>query len=130
MPGGRGGHASWIVFLTVDAFGVLPPISKLDADSAMYHFLTGFPAKLAGTEGGLGSEPQATFSTCFDAPFLPLPPKVYAGLLGKRITRHGARVWLVNTGWVGGPYGVGERMDLTHTRAFVDAATSGVLDRL
>ena len=130
VPGGRGGHASWIVFLTADAFGVLPPISKLDADSAMYHFLSGFTAKLAGTEGGLGSEPQATFSTCFGAPFLPLPPKVYAGMLGERITRHGARVWLVNTGWVGGPYGVGERMDLTHTRALVDAATSGVLDRV
>lgn len=127
IPEGRAGHANSIVFLTADAFGVLPPISILDADSAMYHFLSGFTAKLAGTEAGLGDEPQATFSACFGAPFLPLSPGTYAEMLGERIDRHGARVFLVNTGWTGGPYGVGERMDLKHTRAMIHAATSGAL---
>ena len=125
---GRAGHAQAIVFLTADAFGVLPPISKLTPDAAMYHFLSGFTSKLAGTEAGLGTEPQATFSTCFGAPFLPLPASTYAEMLGDKIERYGARVFLVNTGWTGGPYGVGRRMDLVHTRAMVDAATSGVLD--
>ena len=127
IPEGRAGHANSIVFLTADAFGVLPPISILDADSAMYHFLSGFTAKLAGTEAGLGDEPQATFSACFGAPFLPLSPGTYAEMLGERIDRHSARVFLVNTGWTGGPYGVGERMDLQHTRAMIHAATSGAL---
>ena len=128
VPEGRAGHAETIVFLTADAFGVLPPISKLSADAAMYHFLSGFTSKLAGTEAGLGTEPQATFSTCFGAPFLPLPASTYAGMLGERIAKHGARVFLVNTGWTGGPFGVGKRMDLGYTRAMVEAATSGALD--
>ncbi|HEV2754629.1 MAG TPA: phosphoenolpyruvate carboxykinase (ATP) [Actinomycetota bacterium] len=130
VPEGRAGHAETIVFLTADAFGVLPPISKLSPDAAMYHFLSGFTAKLAGTEAGLGTEPEATFSTCFGAPFLPLRPSVYAGMLGERIQRHGARVFLVNTGWTGGPFGTGERMSLPATRAMVSAATSGDLDAI
>ena len=124
---GRAGHAETIVFLTADAFGVLPPISRLDSNAAMYHFLSGFTAKLAGTEAGLGSEPEATFSTGFGAPFLPLRPSVYAEMLGERIAKHDASVYLVNTGWTGGPYGVGRRMDLPSTRAMVRAATSGAL---
>ena len=124
---GRAGHARTILFLTADAFGVLPPIAKLTPEGAMYHFLSGFTAKLAGTEAGLGDEPQATFSTCFGAPFLPLKPSKYAEMLGDRISRHNAEAFLVNTGWTGGPYGVGVRMDLDHTRAMVRAATSGAL---
>jgi phosphoenolpyruvate carboxykinase (ATP) len=127
VPEGQAGHADTIVFLTADAFGVLPPISKLSPEAAMYHFLSGFTSKLAGTEADLGSEPQATFSTCFGAPFLPLAPKEYARQLGDRIKRHGAAVYLVNTGWTGGPYGVGKRMDLKHTRAMVEAAAAGKL---
>jgi phosphoenolpyruvate carboxykinase (ATP) len=127
VPEGRAGHANTIVFLTADAFGVLPPIARLTPEGAMYHFLSGFTAKLAGTEAGLGDEPQATFSTCFGAPFLPLNPGEYAAMLGERISRHSAEVFLVNTGWTGGPYGVGVRMDLDHTRAMVRAATSGAL---
>ena len=113
------------VFLTADAFGVLPPISKLTPEQAMYHFLSGYTAKVAGTERGLGNEPAATFSTGFGAPFLPRPPAVYAEMLGDRLRRHQARCWLVNTGWVGGPFGVGERMDLPYTRAMLTAALSG-----
>jgi phosphoenolpyruvate carboxykinase (ATP) len=127
VPEGRAGHANTVVFLTADAFGVLPPVSKLGADAAMYHFLSGFTSKLAGTEAGMGSEPQATFSTCFGQPFLPLAPSLYAGMLGSRIEAHRTDVYLVNTGWSGGPFGVGERMDLSLTRAIVDAATSGSL---
>jgi phosphoenolpyruvate carboxykinase (ATP) len=128
VPEGRGGHANTIVFLTADAFGVLPPISRLNPEGAMYHFLSGFTSKLAGTEAGVGSEPQATFSTCFGAPFLPLKPTTYATMLGERISQHRASVYLVNTGWTGGPYGIGRRMDLSHTRRMVSAATSGQLD--
>ena len=128
VPEGRGGHAENIVFLAADAFGVLPPVSKLDHEGAMYHFLSGFTSKLAGTEAGMGSEPEATFSTCFGSPFLPLAPQTYAGMLGEQISRHNARVFLVNTGWSGGPFGVGERMDIGHTRALIRAATSGALD--
>lgn len=128
VPEGRAGHAESIVFLTADAFGVLPPISRLSGDGAMYHFLSGFTSKLAGTEAGLGSEPEATFSACFGAPFLPLPAGTYASQLKDRIARHRARVYLVNTGWSGGPYGVGRRMDISSTRAMVQAATSGELD--
>ena len=127
IPEGRAGHAETIVFLTADAFGVLPPISRLDANAAMYHFLSGFTAKLAGTEAGLGTEPEATFSTGFGAPFLPLRPGVYAEMLWERIAKHDASVYLVNTGWTGGPFGVGKRMDLPSTRAMVEAATSGAL---
>jgi phosphoenolpyruvate carboxykinase (ATP) len=122
-----GGHPRNVVFLTCDAFGVLPPIARLNPQQAMYHFLSGYTAKVAGTEAGI-DEPQATFSTCFGAPFLPLDPTVYADLLGKRIDRHGTRVWLVNTGWSGGPFGVGKRMKLPYTRAMVNAALNGALD--
>jgi phosphoenolpyruvate carboxykinase (ATP) len=130
VPEGRGGHAETIMFLTADAFGVLPPISRLSPDSAMYHFLSGFTAKLAGTEAGLGDEPQATFSAAFGAPFLPLNPGKYAEMLGEKIEKHGARVFLVNTGWTGGPFGVGKRMDLAHTRAMIQAAAAGELDEV
>ncbi|MEA2487872.1 MAG: phosphoenolpyruvate carboxykinase [Actinomycetota bacterium] len=130
VPEGRAGHAETIIFLTADAFGVLPPIARLSQAAARYHFLSGFTAKLAGTEAGLGNEPQATFSTCFGAPFLPLPPSTYSRMLGERISNHGARVFLLNTGWTGGPFGVGRRMDLGATRAMVEAATSGALDKV
>ncbi len=123
---GRAGHPQAIVFLTADAFGVLPPIARLDTAQAMYHFLSGYTAKVAGTERGV-TEPQATFSACFGAPFMPLPPGRYAELLGERLARHGATVWLVNTGWTGGPAGVGHRMKLGHTRAMIDAALGGRL---
>ncbi|MGH9531177.1 MAG: phosphoenolpyruvate carboxykinase (ATP), partial [Terriglobales bacterium] len=113
---GIGGHPKHIVFLTADAFGVLPPISRLTPDQAMYHFLSGYTAKVAGTEAGVGSEPQATFSTCFGSPFLPLAPKVYAEMLGARMREHQAQCWLVNTGWFGGVFGVGKRMNLPYTR--------------
>jgi phosphoenolpyruvate carboxykinase (ATP) len=118
-----------IVMLTADAYGVLPPIARLTADGAMYHFLSGYTARVAGTEKGV-IEPKATFSTCFGAPFLPLNPNVYATMLGERIARHQARVWLVNTGWTGGPYGVGSRMRIAHTRAMITAALLGQLDRV
>ena len=114
--------------LTADAFGVLPPIARLSAEGAMYHFLSGYTAKVAGTEKGV-KDPSATFSTCFGAPFLPLNPNVYARGLGERIARHKARVWLVNTGWTGGAFGVGSRMKIVHTRAMINAALSGALGR-
>ena len=126
-PDGLGGHPSNVVFLTADAFGVLPPISRLTEEQAMYHFLSGYTAKVAGTERGV-TEPTATFSACFGAPFMPLHPGVYAELLGERIRRHGARVWLVNTGWTGGPYGTGERIELRYTRRMIAAALHGELD--
>ncbi len=125
--GGVAGHPKNVVFLTCDAFGVLPPIARLSADQAMYHFLSGYTAKVAGTERGV-TEPKATFSTCFGAPFLPLHPGVYAKMLGERIDQHNAKVWLVNTGWTGGPYGQGSRMKLSLTRRLVTAALSGELD--
>jgi phosphoenolpyruvate carboxykinase (ATP) len=126
-PSGLGGHPENIVFLTADAFGVLPPIARLTPEQAMYHFLSGYTAKVAGTERGV-TEPSATFSACFGAPFLPLHPGVYAKMLGERISKSGARVWLVNTGWTGGPYGTGSRMKLGHTRAMVTAVLSGQLE--
>jgi phosphoenolpyruvate carboxykinase (ATP) len=113
--------------LAADAYGVLPPIARLTPDGAMYHFLSGYTARVAGTEKGV-TEPKATFSTCFGAPFLPLNPNVYARMLGERIAAHEVRVWLVNTGWTGGPYGVGSRMRIAHTRAMVAAALTGQLD--
>jgi phosphoenolpyruvate carboxykinase (ATP) len=122
-----GGHPKNIFFLTADAFGVLPPLAKLTPEQAMYHFLNGYTAKVAGTEAGV-TEPQVVFSTCFGAPFLPLPPKVYAEMLREKLQRHGAQVWLVNTGWTGGPYGVGHRMKLAHTRGLIRAAFEGKLD--
>lgn len=121
------GHPKTIVFLTADAFGVLPPISKLTKEQAMYHFLSGFTSKLAGTERGITS-PEATFSTCFGSPFLPLHATVYAEMLGNKIDEHDAQVFLVNTGWTGGEYGVGKRMDLKYTRAMVRAALAGKLN--
>ncbi len=122
----RGRHPCNVVFLTADAFGVLPPISRLTPDQAMYHFLSGYTAKVAGTERGV-TEPQATFSACFGAPFLPRHPGVYAEMLGDKLRVHGARVWLVNTGWSGGGHGVGSRMKLSYTRAMVNAALEGKL---
>jgi phosphoenolpyruvate carboxykinase (ATP) len=126
---GRAGHPRHIVFLTADAFGVLPPVARLTEPQALYHFLSGYTAKVAGTERGV-TEPQATFSTCFGAPFMPLHPGVYAGMLGERMRGHGAKVWLVNTGWTGGPYGEGERLKLAHTRRMVAAALAGELDEV
>jgi len=123
----RGGHPRNVVMLTCDAFGVMPPIARLTPAQAMYHFLSGYTARVAGTEKGV-TEPKATFSTCFGAPFLPLNPNVYAQMLGERIAKHGARVWLVNTGWTGGAYGVGKRMKIGYTRAMITAALTGQLD--
>lgn len=124
---GIAGHPKVILFLTADAFGVLPPISRLTPEQAMYHFLSGYTSKLAGTERGV-TEPEATFSACFGAPFLPRPARVYAEMLGEKIARHQVRVYLVNTGWTGGPYGVGERMNLAYTRSMVRAAIDGRLE--
>ena len=128
VPSGRGGIPKHIVFLTADAYGVMPPIARLTAEQAMYQFLSGYTAKVAGTERGV-TEPSATFSSCFGAPFLPLQPGVYATMLGERIAQSGAHVWLVNTGWTGGAYGTGSRMKLAHTRAMVRAALAGALDK-
>ena len=124
---GRGGQPRNLVMLTADAFGVLPPISRLTPAQAMYHFLSGYTARVAGTEKGLGAEPQATFSTCFGAPFLPRRPEVYGRMLSELIAQHGADCWLVNTGWSGGQYGVGSRMAIRHTRALLRAALDGSL---
>ncbi|MEH6402876.1 MAG: phosphoenolpyruvate carboxykinase [Sneathiella sp.] len=124
---GKAGNPKNVIMLTADAFGVLPPISKLTPEQAMYHFLSGYTAKLAGTEKGLGSEPQATFSTCFGAPFMPRHPAVYAKLLGEKIAKNDVNCWLVNTGWTGGVYGTGHRMPIGHTRALVNAALDGTL---
>jgi phosphoenolpyruvate carboxykinase (ATP) len=126
-PTGMAGHPRTVIFLTADAFGVMPPIARLTPEQAMYHFLSGYTAKVAGTERGV-TEPSATFSACFGAPFLPLHPGVYAGMLGEKLAKHKARVWLVNTGWTGGPYGTGSRMKLAHTRAMVRDALAGKLD--
>ena len=124
---GIAGHARHVVFLTCDAFGALPPISRLSEPQALYQFLSGYTAKVAGTERGV-TEPSATFSTCFGAPFMPRHPGVYAEALGRRLRAHGARAWLINTGWTGGPYGVGRRISLGHTRRMVRAAVGGELD--
>jgi phosphoenolpyruvate carboxykinase (ATP) len=130
MIPGVAGHPTHILFLTADAFGVLPPISRLTPEQAMFHFLSGYTAKLAGTERGLGSEPQATFSACFGAPFLPRPPLEYAHMLGEKMRKHDVKCFLVNTGWVGGAFGTGERMNLKYTRAMVNAAIAGELDQV
>jgi phosphoenolpyruvate carboxykinase (ATP) len=124
---GMAGHPNNIIFLTADAFGVMPPIAKLTPQQAMYHFLSGYTAKVAGTEKGV-VEPQATFSTCFGAPFMALHPTVYAKLLGEKIEKHQVQCWLVNTGWTGGPYGVGQRMRIAYTRAMINAALNGDLE--
>ncbi len=126
VPSGRGGHPKNVVFLTADAFGVLPPIAKLTPEQAMYYFLSGYTAKVAGTERGV-TEPQATFSACFGAVFLVWHPTKYAEMLGELLHTHGSQVWLVNTGWSGGPYGVGQRMKLSFTRTMVRAALDGSL---
>ncbi|WP_411278029.1 phosphoenolpyruvate carboxykinase (ATP) [Gaiella sp.] len=127
LPAKRAGHPSAVVMLTADAFGILPPIARLTRDQALFYFLSGFTAKLAGTEIGV-KEPQPTFSTCFGAPFLPQPPAVYARMLGEKLDEHGSAVWLVNTGWTGGPYGAGHRMPIQATRRLLHAALSGELD--
>jgi phosphoenolpyruvate carboxykinase (ATP) len=127
VPTGQGGQPKNVVFLTADAYGVLPPIARLTPEQAMYHFLSGYTAKLAGTERGV-TEPKAAFSACFGAPFLPRHPGVYAEMLGEKLRTHNAHVWLVNTGWTGGPYGVGRRMSLGHTRSMIKAALAGDLD--
>jgi phosphoenolpyruvate carboxykinase (ATP) len=127
VPSGMAGRPRNVVMLTADAFGVLPPISKLTPAQAMYHFLSGYTARVAGTEKGMGREPQATFSTCFGAPFLPRHPEVYGRMLADRIAKDGADCWLVNTGWTGGSYGTGQRMSIQHTRALLRAALDGSL---
>lgn len=129
VPSGRGGHPKNVVLLTADAFGVLPPIAKLSPEQAMYYFLSGYTAKVAGTERGV-TEPQATFSAAFGAVFLVWPAAKYADMLGKLLREHDSKVWLLNTGWSGGPYGTGSRMKLGHTRAMVNAILSGDLDNV
>ena len=128
LPSKQAGHPHSVIFLTADAFGILPPIARLSRDAALYFFLSGFTAKLAGTEIGV-TEPQPTFSTCFGQPFLPQPPEVYARMLGKKLDEHGATVWLVNTGWTGGAFGEGERMPIQATRTMLRAALSGELEQ-
>lgn len=123
-----GPHPKVIIFLTADAFGVMPPIARLTKEGAMYHFMSGYTSKLAGTERGI-TKPKETFSKCFGAPFMPRPAAVYAEMLGKKIERHGTRVYLINTGWSGGPYGVGERIKIQYTRAMVSAAINGDIEK-
>jgi phosphoenolpyruvate carboxykinase (ATP) len=126
VPEGYAGHPRNIIMLTADAFGVLPPVSRLSPEQAMYHFISGYTAKVAGTERGV-TEPQATFSACFGAPFMVLHPGVYAALLAQKITEHKANCWLINTGWSGGPYGEGKRMEIKYTRAMIRAILNGSL---
>lgn len=128
IESGMAGHPSAILLLTADSFGVLPPVSLLTTEQAMYYFLSGYTSKLAGTETGVNT-PEATFSACFGAPFLPLPPTKYADLLRDRINKYNVRCYLLNTGWTGGPYGIGRRININYTRAMVRAAISGALDR-
>jgi phosphoenolpyruvate carboxykinase (ATP) len=127
LPEKQAGHPASVIFLTADAFGILPPIAKLTREQALYYFLSGFTAKLAGTEIGV-TEPQPTFSACFGAPFLPQPPAVYSRMLGEKLAEHRSRVWLVNTGWTGGPFGEGERMPIAATRGLLHAALEGELE--
>jgi len=129
VEGSQGGHPRHVIFLTADAYGVLPPISRLTREQAMFHFLSGYTAKVAGTERGV-TEPKATFSACFGAPFLPLHPSTYARMLGAKLDEHRAGCWLVNTGWTGGSYGEGRRMKLAYTRAMITAAMQGELDKV
>jgi len=124
---GLGAHPKHLIMLTCDAFGVLPPLASLSAEQAMYHFLSGFTSKAVGTERGI-KEPEPTFSSCFGAPFLPLKPEVYGNILKKKIIDKGTKCWLVNTGWTGGPYGVGSRIPLKDTRAILEALLNGKLD--
>ena len=127
VPERRAGHPKNIVLLTCDASGVMPPVARLSPDQAMYQFISGYTSKIAGTEIGLREEPEITFSTCFGAPFMVHHPMVYADLLKQKILRHGVTCWLVNTGWVGGPYGIGKRISISYTRALLNAALSGDL---
>jgi phosphoenolpyruvate carboxykinase (ATP) len=127
VPERRAGHPSNVVLLTCDASGVLPPIARLTPDQALYHFISGYTSKIAGTEIGLGIEPEITFSACFGAPFMVHHPYEYANLLKQKIIRHNAQCWLVNTGWTGGPFGVGKRISIRHTRALLNAALDGRL---
>jgi len=129
VEGGRGGHPKNVVFLTADAFGVLPPVARLTPQQAMYYFLSGYTAKVAGTERGV-KEPQPTFSACFGAAFLVWHPSKYAWMLGELLRKHESKVWLINTGWSGGPYGTGKRIELEYTRAIVNAALAGELDNV
>src|SRR5205807_9139946 len=129
VPGGMGGHPSHVVFLTCDAYGVLPPLARLSPAQAMYHFLSGYTAKVAGTETGI-TEPKSTFSACFGAPFLPLHPGRYADILGRKMKEQGVKVWMINTGWSGGPYLKGSRIALSYTRAMITAALEGALDHV
>jgi len=128
-PSGEGGHPKNVIMLTCDAYGIMPPVAKLTPEQAMYHFISGYTAKVAGTEKGLSREPSAIFSTCFGAPFMTLHPSVYANMLGEKIAKHNVSCWLVNTGWTGGPYGVGTRMQIAHTRAMIKAILDGQLDK-
>jgi phosphoenolpyruvate carboxykinase (ATP) len=127
IPEKMGGHPKNIIFLTCDASGVMPPIARLTPDQALYHFISGYTAKVGGTEIGLGEEPEITFSACFGAPFMVLPPAFYADLLKRKILRYGVDCWLVNTGWVGGPYGVGKRISIRYTRDLLNSALNGEL---
>jgi len=127
LPEKQAGHPKNVIFLTCDASGVMPPISRLSPDQAIYHFISGYTSKIAGTEIGLGTEPEITFSTCFGGPFMVHRPLAYAELLKEKIKRHGAHVWLVNTGWTGGPFGIGKRISIHHTRALLNAALNGSL---
>lgn len=127
---GLGGHPKTIIMLTCDAFGVLPPVAKLTPEQASYQFISGYTAKVAGTEVGMGNEPKAVFSTCFGAPFMVLPPSVYSKMLRERIAAHKSSCWLVNTGWSGGGFGVGERISLPYTRAIIHAILSGAIDNV
>jgi phosphoenolpyruvate carboxykinase (ATP) len=126
---GIGGHPKSVIFLSADAFGVLPPIAKLSKEQAMYHFISGYTARVAGTERGV-TEPSPVFSACYGAPFMPLHPMRYAELLGQKLDKHASHVWLINTGWTGGPHGIGKRMSIAHTRAMVNAALDGLLDEV
>jgi phosphoenolpyruvate carboxykinase (ATP) len=130
LPQKRAGHPKNVIFLTCDASGVMPPIARLSPDQAIYHFISGYTSKIAGTEIGLGIEPEITFSTCFGGPFMVHHPYAYAELLKRKVLKHGADVWLVNTGWTGGPFGVGKRISIHHTRALLDAALEGKLSRV
>jgi len=130
LPEKRAGHPKNILMLTCDASGVMPPIAKLSVDQARYQFISGYTSKIAGTEVGLGKEPEITFSTCFGAPFMVHQPDFYARLLKEKVLRYGADCWLVNTGWVGGQYGVGKRISIKYTRALLDAALTGALDKV